>query len=608
MWGLHGGGGGATVWLKAVGKPWVQTHNTPLEPFYYTYGYYFGLIQVDPSDAQRVYIGGVPLWTSGDGGATWTSIAADHVHVDHHALYVNPADPQHLISGNDGGINVSWDRGAHWNKCNTPAVGQCYAIEIDQQSPYHIYAGFQDNGTWVGPSDHEESPTWQATGHYAWESIGGGDGMQVEVDPRNPDVVITGYQFGNYTRQDRESGEGRDLRPMHGLGEPPLRWNWQTPVALSKHQPDVLYLCSNKVHRSLNQGETWETLSGDLTRGGRPGNVPYGTITAFQESGLRFGQLAVGTDDGRLHVSRDGGYTWVECPSPLPQSPPDRTLWVTEVMWDAHRRDRLYVALNGYRLDHFEAYVFVTDDDGRTWNRLFAELPPEPVNALAQPTAVGAGNWIFVGTDNGLYASLDGGRTAFVASPELPRVAVHDLAFHPVTQELVIGTHGRSVYVLDARPALEPAERRTFPTGTTAQAAPLPEVTHDPDWGKPRWDGTFDPLPTVGWEVFSPESRFLEWQVVGPDGEMVFTFTAVVDRGWQVVDVPLSWAVAADAPGEKASPLALRRPDDIGVPTLQKFLSPGTYAVRGVFRDIKWQVDLNTELLYEGTLVVKSAE
>jgi hypothetical protein len=442
----------------------------------------------------------------------------------------------------------------------------------------------------------------------------------VEVDPRNPEVVITGYQFGNYTRQDRAGGESRDLRPMHALGEPPLRWNWQTPVALSKHQPDILYLCSNKVHRSLDQGTTWETLSPDLTRGGRPGNVPYGTITAFHESPLRFGQLAVGTDDGRLHISRDGGYTWVECPLPVPQSPPHRTLWVTEVLWDAHHRDRLYVALNGYRLDHFEAYVFSTEDDGRSWSRLFAELPPEPVNALAQPPTAGAGVWLFVGTDNGLYASMDGGRSAFVASLQLPRVAVHDLAFHPTTMELVIGTHGRSVYVLDASPAMVPAERLTAGNPEGPVAGVLPEVKHREDWGEPRWDGTFGELPEVKWELYSPETRYLSWEFIDAAGEVVFRHGATVAKGWQRLALPLSWPVAQgtasaeedDKDGKDgkdgAAVSAVVRPEDLPYRSVRRFLTPGTYTIRGTFSEIRWQVDLNPEVMYEGTLVVKAKE
>ena len=577
------------------------------------------------------------LLTSGDGGATWTALAAGHVHVDHHALYLNPADPHHIISGNDGGINISWDRGEHWIKCNSPAVGQCYAIETDQRSPFHIYAGFQDNGTWVGPSDHAPDPEWVATGRYGWEELGGGDGMQVEVDPRNPDVVITGYQFGNYQVQDLASGEALSLRPMHALGEPPLRWNWQTPVALSPHQPDILYLCSNKVHRSLDQGQTWETISPDLTRGGRAGNVPFGTISTFHESPLRFGQCAVGTDDGRIHVSRDGGYTWVECASPLPQAPPDRTLWVTEVLWSAHHRNRLYVAMNGYRLDHFEAYVFQTDDDGRSWERLFGELPPEPVNALAQPKTEGAEGWLFVGTDHGLYGSVDGGRTAFVASRSLPRVAVHDLAFQNDAKALVIGTHGRSVYVLDARPAFASAERLTMhrtatttstttTTATTTAAAPAPdlaslltgrvelrvelgaapEVTYDPEAGERRWDGTFPDLPAFEWDVFSDRMAFLNWEVLGPDSQVVVAFSGTLSRGWQVLEVPLSvWepVVGDAAVGGAAGAAAVAggaldavvRSEDLGPEGsrngVRRYLTPGTYRLRGYYRDWVWSVN-----------------
>ena len=329
---------GAEVYrLTADRAQWVRTHSEALEDVCYTYGYYFGLIEVDPTDADRLYIAGVPLIQSEDGGETWSSIGAPNVHVDHHHLWIDPANPDHLINGNDGGINISWDRGENWVKCNSPEVGQFYAVEVDNAEPYRIYGGLQDNGTWRGPSTYRDTPGWHQSGHYAWTSIGGGDGMQIEVDPRDPDVVFTGSQFGYYSRQDFNADAYTGIHPQHALGETPLRWNWQTPIWLSRHQNDILYMASNRVHRSFDQGANWETLSGDLTRGGIPGNVPFGTITSLHESPLRFGQLAVGTDDGLIQVSRDGGYSWTQLTSPVPQDPKnERTFWVSEVLWSAH--------------------------------------------------------------------------------------------------------------------------------------------------------------------------------------------------------------------------------------------------------------------------------
>jgi len=473
---------GAEVY-RLEGRRWVRTHAEPLRDVCYTYGYYFGLVEIDPNDPQHLFIAGVPLLESNDGGATWRKAYGDNVHVDHHALVISGTRPGHLISGNDGGVNVSWDGGAHWTSANSPAVGQFYTVEVDDATPYRIYGGLQDNGTWVGPSDYAPSPDWLMEGRYPWERLGGGDGMQVEVDRRTNEVVIVSSQFGYAERIDRATGDRLDLHPLHALGEPPLRWNWQTPILMSRHAPDVVYMASNKVHRSLDSGTTWETLSGDLTGGGRTGDVPYGTVTSLHESPLRFGQIAVGTDDGRLHLSRDGGHSWTELPFPLRSTGPDARWWVSEVLFSAHRKDRLYVALNGHRLDDATPHLYVTDTDGRTWTRL-SGLPAGAINALAE--SADRPELLAVGTDTGCYLSLDGGVRWSAAHPDLPPVPVHDLAIQERENELVIGTHGRSFYVLDLAPLLDHWKGEDPATRPFA-VLEAPEKTWSKRWGKPGW-------------------------------------------------------------------------------------------------------------------------
>lgn len=483
---------------------WSRTHSDWLEGVCYTYCYYFGVIEVDPNDPDRLVIAGVPLLESTDAGKNWHSIAQANVHVDHHALWINPKRPAHLISGNDGGVNVSWNGGADWTQCNAPAVGQFYTVAVDEAEPYRIYGGLQDNGTWVGPNRYEPSRRWLKSGHYPYESLGGGDGMRVQVDTRTNDVVYTGSQFGWYTRTDRESGERAWLHPKHELGERPLRWNWQTPILLSKHNQDILYMGSNRVHRSLHQGEDMETLSGDLTRGAMSngddesrGNVPFGTLSDLDESPLRFGQLAAGSDDGRLHVSFDGGYNWDEWVLPIAQSPPLRTLWVSEVMWSAHERELLYVALNGYRLDHFESYVFCSKN-GVDWTRLGAEtseghIPNEPVNCLAQ--SEDREGLLFVGTDHGLYVSLDGGLQFSEAQPDLPRAPVHDLVVQERENELVIATHGRSIWVLSLGVLLDGLAEDDGLEKRELSIGELPDMEWSEQWTTPQfgWSEATDP-------------------------------------------------------------------------------------------------------------------
>ncbi|MDX1419632.1 MAG: glycosyl hydrolase, partial [Rubricoccaceae bacterium] len=233
------------------GATWTRTHDDFIDDLFFSYGYYFGQVRVAPHDADRIYLLGVPLIASSDGGQTWESIDGPHVHVDHHALFVSPTRPGHLINGNDGGVNVSFDDGASWSKANVPAVGQFYTVAYDMAEPYRVYGGLQDNGVWRGPSTYEESTSWRGEGDYPWERVLGGDGMQIEVDPRTNETIFTGFQFGNYFRVDGETGAADRITPRHELGERPLRFNWQTPIHLSRHNQDILYLGSNKLHRSF---------------------------------------------------------------------------------------------------------------------------------------------------------------------------------------------------------------------------------------------------------------------------------------------------------------------------------------------------------------------
>jgi len=424
------------------GKTWSRTHDEPIELMHFTYGYYFSNVRCMPDDADKVYLIGFLIIRSDDGGKTWANINGDNVHVDHHALWLNPSRPGHLVNGNDGGLNISWDNGDSWIKCNTPPVGQFYAVSTDEAEPYNVYGGAQDNGVWAGPSTYTASTAWHQTGQYPYKELIGGDGMQIQVDYRDNNTVYTGYQFGNYFRFNKSTGEGKPITPKHELGERPLRFNWQTPIWLSRHQQDVLYLGANKLYRSFNQGTDWEAISGDLTKGGKPGNVPYGTLTSICESPLKFGLLYAGSDDGLIHVTRDGGETWKRISDQLPQD-----LWVSRVCASAHQRERVYIALNGYRWDDFSPYLYVSQDYGQTWQRLGNDLPLEPINVVKEdPTNP---NLLYVGTDHNLYVSLDGGQTFQTLSPDFPDAPVHDLAVQAKAGELVIGTHGRSMFKAD---------------------------------------------------------------------------------------------------------------------------------------------------------------
>jgi hypothetical protein len=234
-----------------------------------------------------------------------------------------------------------------------------------------------------------------------------------------------------------------NVRPQHELGDKPLRFNWQSPILLSKHNQDVFYFGTNRFHRSLNKGEQSVNMSGDLTGGKREGNVPFGTLVTISESPLRFGLIYTGSDDGFIHVTKDGGYSWTAIHTKLPKTV--QGLYVSRVVASKYKESRVYVTLNGYRNDHFNAWVFVSDDYGATWKQLFTDLPAEPVNVLREDPK--NENLLYVGTDHGLYVSVDGGASSMAWMSELPRVAIHDIAIQERENEIVLGTHGRGIYI-----------------------------------------------------------------------------------------------------------------------------------------------------------------
>ena len=440
------------------GAHWKKANEKPISIFN-TYGYYFAKIYTSHTNPDKVFILGFTAQVSTNGGKSFTTIDKENVHADHHALWVNPKKDSHLINGNDGGVNLTYDDGKNWFKANTPSVGQYYYVTTDDARPYNVYGGLQDNGSWWGPSTHRESIGWTDDGQYAYRMINGGDGMQAQVDKRDNTTVYSGSQFGFYARYNREKrGGGKMIRPQHELGEKPLRFNWQTPILLSRHQPDIFYYASNRLYRSMNKGDTLIAMSADLTGGGIKGNVPYGTLTTIDESPIRFGLLYTGSDDGRIYRSTDGGYTWNAIHQQVAATPKKKgtftpaagldtkNLWVSRVVASQHAENRVYVTLNGYRHDHFNPYVYVSEDGGNTWKDISGNLPLEPVNVVREDPV--NPSILYVGTDGGVYVSKDGGKTYKAWHSGLPlSVPIHDIAIQQRENEIVLGTHGRSLYV-----------------------------------------------------------------------------------------------------------------------------------------------------------------
>jgi photosystem II stability/assembly factor-like uncharacterized protein len=430
-----------------AGATWKKVNTKEITVFS-TYGYYFGKIFVSPVNENKVITFGTSLVLSTDGGKTFSGVDKGNTHGDWHGCWINPARDNHWIAANDGGANITYDNGKKWFKVTNIPAGQFYAITTDDARPYRVYGGLQDNGVWVGASATGDDgasfsfaeETEAEPEDYDWKAIGGGDGMQVQVDTRDNKTAYFGSQFGYYQRHNPDNGKRLSIHPMHDLGEAKLRYNWQTPILLSKHNSDIFYFGTNKLHRSLNKGENLTAISPDLTNGKKPGKIPYGTITTIAESPLKFGLLYVGTDDGNVQVSRDGGYTWTLITKGLPAQ-----LWVSRVTPSAHQEGRVYVTLNGYRYDNFNAWLFVSEDYGNTWTALGNDLPAEPLNVVTED--VMNENILYVGSDNGLYYSFNRGNSFMGFGKAFPRVAVHDLCIQKRENELVVGTHGRSIYI-----------------------------------------------------------------------------------------------------------------------------------------------------------------
>ena len=530
---------GAEIYLSTdEGKTWSKQNSYELEDLYSTYGYYFGQIRVATNDPERLYILGIPLLRSKDTGKTWNNIDGDNVHGDHHALWINPKLPGHLINGNDGGINISYDDGKTWFKCNTPPVGQFYAVNVDQEDPYNVYGGLQDNGVWVGSNRTKPNTSWQQSGHYEFKEIMGGDGMQVMIDPRDNTTVYTGYQFGNYFRINKNTERSEYITPKHELGERPHRFNWQTPIWLSKHNPDIIYMGAQRTYRSMNKGKDWEPISEDLTKGGKKGDVPYGTITTMHESPLKFGLIYAGTDDGNISVTRDGGDSWSLLSGDLPGD-----LWVTRVTASAHEKGRVYISLNGYRFDHFKSYMYMSDDYGKNWLQIGTDLPAEPVNVIKEDPV--NPKILYAGTDHGLYASLDGGTTFMLMNVEMPAVAVHDLVIQQNANDLVAGTHGRSIFIF-------PLEYIQQLTDTVLQQTlfvfDIKKVTFNSNWGKSwsKWEEVKDPEKTI--PIYLKQSGNINLTLKTEGGQLLkkWSFTGQKGLNYPVYNLDIEAKQVAD--------------------------------------------------------------
>ncbi len=426
------------------GDSWSAVNDGGLSNMYSSFGWWFGNIRVDPADANHVIALGLPAYRSTNGGGSWSETGSN-MHVDHHALAFSPSLPGRVYEGNDGGIYRSDNGCSSWSKLYDQPTSQFYAIGIDHLNPQRLYGGTQDNGTlrtWTGATDD-------------WERIYGGDGFYTLVDPTNSNVIYAEYQYGGLAKSTNGGGNFNPATSGINSGD---RRNWSTPVVMDPGDHETLYYGTYRVYRSTNAAGNWNAISTDLTGGNHGAN--FGTITTIAVAPSDASVLAAGTDDGRVWVSADGGGDWTRVDAQLPER------WVTRVAFDPADAALLYVSFSGLRWDEDPGHVYRSDDLGASWLDITGNLPEAPVNViLADPDLPGR---VYVGTDVGVYSSLQPGGAWSSLATGLPRSPVLDLKLHSPTRKLVAGTHGRSMF------ALEIDELSATPSAAAGVARMLP--------------------------------------------------------------------------------------------------------------------------------------
>ena len=423
---------------------------------------YYNELVADPVDEDVVYSMDTWLHRTVDGGTTWTKVGEKNKHVDNHAMWINPSDTDHFVVGCDGGVYLSYDRGATWSFVANLPITQFYRVSVDGSKPfYYVFGGTQDNNSLGGPSRTLNS---SGIANEDWFVTVGGDGYETLVDPTNPDIIYSQAQYGELVRYDRASGEIIDIQPQEEPGEEAHRWNWDSPLIISPHSPSRLYYACQRLYRSDDHGDSWTAVSGDLSRAIDRDTLPvmgriwsidavsknmstshYGNIVAITESPLVEGLIYVGTDDGLIQVTEDGGASWRKIDG-VP-GVPDRS-YAFRVEASLHDADTVYALFNNKKMGDFKPYVHVSRDRGRSWSSITGDLPERgPVYSLVQDHV--KPELLFVGTEFGVYATLDEGGRWLRLEGGLPTIQVRDMDIHRGENDLVLGTFGRGFYVLD---------------------------------------------------------------------------------------------------------------------------------------------------------------
>lgn len=445
---------GATVYRSDDrGETWTQVSGLTEEQKVFmerhssTYGWVFGQIKADPKDPNIVYTMGLMLNVSNDGGKTFRRVPGPGV--DHHALWIDPDNTNFMLKAFDQGLAVSYDRGQNWRYFkNEIPVSQFFNIAYDMDTPFRVYGSMQDHGSFRAKVDLSRGRVRIPAQEF--ESAPGGEGSTHAIDPTNPNIIYSSGFYGTLSRTDLSRSDkerSKLIVPKEKEGEPPLRGEWLAPTILSPHNPNVVYHGMQYLFRSPDRGETWERISPDLTTNNpkEQGDIRYQTIFTISESPITPGLIYAGTDDGRAWVTRDSGKTWKEITAGLTPGK-----WVSRVIASAYETGTVYLTQNGKRDDDFTPYIWKSTDFGKTWVSIAAGIPFSPVNVIREDPV--DKNILYLGNDLGVFISTNQGKTWQLLGSNLPTVFVHDLIIHPRDNVIVIATHGRGMWVMDANP------------------------------------------------------------------------------------------------------------------------------------------------------------
>ena len=437
-----------------AGLTWRKMSNVNPRPMY------FSQVRIDPNNDLRIYVLGVQIHISDDGGKTFIENGA--LHSDHHAMWINPKNSNHIIDGTDGGVGISWDKGKNWEGIYNMDLGQYYHVGYDMESPYNLCGGLQDNYTWCGPSAVRSR---NGIVNDDWYQIQGGDGFEAVIDPNDPDTIYAESQDGNVVRVNRRTNERKTIRPLPNRGESGYRWNWNTPIHISPHSSSTIYVGGNRIFKSTDRGQTWTPISPDLTQNTdretlslmgvtakeftiakHDGVQSYGNLVALVESPKQAGVLYAGADDGSVNMTKDGGKTWTNINARFPNMP--KNAYVSGIVASAHDANTVYVSFDNHTNDDYSNYVYASVDGGQNFRYIAESLPKgQVVMTIAEDPKNAA--VLYAGTEFGLYVSPDRGGSWHRIRSGLPTVPIHEIVFHPRENDMILATHGRSIWILD---------------------------------------------------------------------------------------------------------------------------------------------------------------